>query len=275
MATLYGWVTPAFISGAPADHTWVTTYDSRVTEYENIGSVVAASEDYWFSWGSFHRKGSPPAPLCDGPGDLALARCLCLPNLDSRWHLSARGTIFIYGVDGACHQLSNQILYATSVGGAKPLTVAGARWYWASVAIYGAYGVNYPAWAARVESCAATTGTGGGGAPSMTILDDPDDSSLASIRAAVSGPDAEMKLDALRALRDNCRELLNQFRDAGVRNLPAEAVASEMNRIINQYFIGAAKVLSAEEYERAFGFRPGEVINLVNPEMLPGPKQQR
>ena len=109
----------------------------------------------------------------------------------------------------------------------------------------------------------------------MTILDDPDDSSLASIRAALRGPDAEMKLEALRALRDNCRELLNQYRAAGIPNSSAEAIASEMNRIINEYFVGAAKVLSAEEYERAFGFHPGEVINLVNPAMLAAPEQQR
>jgi hypothetical protein len=34
------------------------------------------------------------------------------------------GTIFTCGVDGVCHQLANQALYATSIGGAAPLRQA-------------------------------------------------------------------------------------------------------------------------------------------------------
>jgi hypothetical protein len=52
------------------------------------------------------------------------------------------GTTFTYGVDGVCHQLANQALYATSIGGAAPLTVARASGYWVSTAIYGSHGLR-------------------------------------------------------------------------------------------------------------------------------------
>ena len=63
-----------------------------------------------------------------------------------------RGTVFSYGVDGVCHQLANQVLYATGSGGA-PLTMARARGYMASTFIYGTYGLQHAAWANKLASC--------------------------------------------------------------------------------------------------------------------------
>jgi hypothetical protein len=47
-ATLYAWATPAFSSGSPVDHTWVTTYDNRVNAYPAIADVIAANQLYWY-----------------------------------------------------------------------------------------------------------------------------------------------------------------------------------------------------------------------------------
>jgi hypothetical protein len=108
---LYAWVTPAFISKfSPVDHTWVTTYDSRATPHLDIDAVLAANENYWFSWGSFHPVGYPR----DFPGGLLLQttapsnKSLCLVTANDP---QGRGTIRWYGIHGVCHQLSNQILY--------------------------------------------------------------------------------------------------------------------------------------------------------------------
>ena len=61
-----------------------------------------------------------------------LAKCLVAPNANSQTVAAARGTIFTYGIDGVCHQLANQVLYATGIGAVAPLTVRNARGYIAS-----------------------------------------------------------------------------------------------------------------------------------------------
>jgi hypothetical protein len=44
--TLYAWAFPAFVTGSPVDHTWVTTYDNRVHAYPNEQQVATAGESY-------------------------------------------------------------------------------------------------------------------------------------------------------------------------------------------------------------------------------------
>jgi hypothetical protein len=58
---LYAWAIPAFVSGAPVDHTWVTGYDNNINPYPNLAAVSAASEYYWYCWGSFHPQGRTPS----------------------------------------------------------------------------------------------------------------------------------------------------------------------------------------------------------------------
>jgi hypothetical protein len=121
MSTFFAWATPAFVSGSPVDHTWVTTYDNRRDVYANIQMVIAAKQDYWFSWGDFHQNGgTPSAPdgyLVSQNGELTRANCIVLANADSRQVAAARGTIFDYGVDSVCHQLCNHSPSPYEVGG--------------------------------------------------------------------------------------------------------------------------------------------------------------
>ena len=156
---LYAWAVPAFIDESPVDPTWVTSYDNRTQNFADIAAVIAANQDYWFCWGDYHAKGGTPSSpsgfLGSQSGDLNVARCLVQPNADCSSTYAARGTIFTYGVDGVCHQLANQVLYSTRAGGAQPLTVAKARGYWVSTAIYGTYGLQHAAWSGKIAACTA------------------------------------------------------------------------------------------------------------------------
>ena len=155
----FAWAVPILFDESPWDHTWVTTYDNRAHPYPDIAGVIHAKQDYWYCWGGFHARGGTPS-LPDGTlgsqnGDLGLARCLVAPNADCSPSFAARGTIFSYGVDGVCHQLANQVLYATRLGGARPLTVSVAGGYWVSSGVYGAYGLQHSAWRSKIATCTA------------------------------------------------------------------------------------------------------------------------
>jgi hypothetical protein len=261
---LYAWVTPAFSSGSPVDHTWVTTYDNRVTAYPNDPAVAGAGESYWYCWGSFHPTGgTPPHPdgfLARQPGDLAFAQCLVLANADSATTPPARGTIFTYGVDGVCHQLANQVLYATEAGGAAPLAVVGARGYIASSFIYGTYGLQHAAWAAKIASCrggqqpVSATFTLGGTAVSGL----PDD--FEARARAVLGADDPKALNDLLALRAETHRFSAQAAP-GFAPPPAEALNLRNQHLLDQ----AALLLGPDRFRQIFGFSPEERIDLVDP----------
>src|SRR3569833_437703 len=88
LTTLFAWTAPAFTTGSPVDHTWVTTYDNRLTAYPSEAAEASAGQFYWFCWGTFHPTGGTPANpsgfLGSQAGDLAVARCLVTANADSR-----------------------------------------------------------------------------------------------------------------------------------------------------------------------------------------------
>jgi hypothetical protein len=256
--TLYAWAVPALSPGSPVDHTWVTTYDNRQTPYPTIQQVTAAHQNYWYCWGSFHAKGgtpvNPTGALGNQAGDLAFAQCLVAADLDSAQHYPARGTIFVYGIDGVCHQLANQVLYATRTGGSPPLTVKSARGYHASTFIYGTYGVNHTAWAQKIASCGGAPVVAAAGEPPVTA---PPDDFEERARAVLGDDPALGKLLALRG------EVL-QF---GAQRWPgAAAPNAEILNARNQHMLDqAAALLGPEKFAEIFGFRPGEKITLVDP----------
>jgi hypothetical protein len=264
IARLYAWAVPAFTTGSPVDHTWVTSYDNRQTRYIDDQQVANAGQSYWYCWGSFYAAGgtpnNPTGYLGGQNGDLALASCLVKPNADSRVDAAARGTVFAYGVDGVCHQLANQVLYSTGVGGASPLTVADARGYMASVFIYGTYGTQHAAWANKIAACGAPAAfIAAAGAIAMPGL--PDDFEK---RAREVLGDADPKLLAdLLALRTET----NQF---AARKWPGASPPSvELLNSRNQHLIDqAARLLGPEKFEAVFGFAPDQKINLVDPTIL-------
>ena len=167
---LFAWVSPAFTSNSPVDHTFVTSYDSRLVTHADISAVKEHQAHFWFCWGGFRRKGEsekfPHGLVTSGAGRLQLARCLCESNIPSKEDTAAQGTIFQYGYDGVCHQLGNQILWATE-GANRPLTFAGARGYWASTAMWSTYGRDEDEWEAKRRSCAPEWGAAEKGEDAM------------------------------------------------------------------------------------------------------------
>jgi hypothetical protein len=256
---------PGFFSVSPVDHTWVTTYDNRKNPYKNVAAVIAAHQDYWYCWGSFHAQGGTPVNatglLGKRSGKLAVAECLVRTNADSQEVPAARGTIFTYGIDGVCHQLANQVLYATGSAGKAPLTVADARGYWASNFIYGTYGLQHTAWATKVETCGAPR-------PQIAAMEGvtmpgmPDDFEERA-RKVLKTRDPKLLSDLL-ALRTDVHRFAAQ-RWPGL-DAPGEVTLNARNQHLLDE---AAKLLGPEKFKEVFGFSPGERINLVDPQIKP------
>lgn len=264
--TLYAWTVPAFTAGSPVDHTWVTTYDNRINAYQTDAQVISAGQFYWYCWGSFHPVGGTPT-IPDGflgsqGGNLPLAQCLVQANADSRTTPAARGTIFVYGVDGVCHQLANQVLYATGAGGATPLTVRRARGYMASTFIYGTYGLQHTAWTSNIAACSGAR---------LTPPADVRDTMMAASAGGPSGPD-EFEARAREVLGSDDSKLLDLLRlRSDVRQFAARAwpgagqPSAEALNARNQHMLDeAARLLGPEKFKEIFGVNPGEKIDLVD-----------
>jgi hypothetical protein len=263
MTILYAWVTPAFIQNSPADHTWVTSYDSRQNVYPEITDVTNASQNFWFCWGKYRPGGTPSAPIAVQAGNLAFAQCLVQPNYPSDASWPARGTIFHYAIEGVCHQLANQVLFATGGPGVAPATVALARWYRYSSAIYGDYGLAHSDWLARIAACQGSTGLDGAEPTGFEMPDDSFDQALGSLLG-----EGDPRLDAVRTLRE-----AHQAEVRGLRALTAspEATAAVLNARHQHFFDQVAELLGNEAFEQLFGFPAMTEVNLVDPEQIETP----
>jgi nucleoid DNA-binding protein len=254
----YAWAVPAFGVASLPDHTWVTTYNSQSIKYGNVQQVVGAKQFFWYCWGSFHRQGGTPVNatgfLGEKAGDASLARCLVEPNADSRTVRKARGTIFTYGRHGVCHQLANQVLYATGAQGA-PLTVAKARGYWASVFNYGTYGVPEETWIRKRDSCSAQRARLLQGEEMARV---PDEFEMRA-QAVLEHRSPEL-LEALLALREEAqRTAVEEWPKSG--SPTAEALNARNQQMLDR----AAALLGPENFEKIFDFPPSQGVNLVNP----------
>lgn len=265
MTIFYGWTAPASLVGAVADHTWVTSYDNRTNPYASIGAVTSAHEDFWFCWGMFRarggRPGNPTGFLGSQAGNRAFACCLVAPNLDSNANAPAVGTVFRYGFDGVCHQLSNQVLYATGSGSIAPMTVRRSRGYAASIFVYGVYGLQKAAWQNRIEICSARSDSGGG--RPGTGVDPMDKYDEFAQGAAEFLRDDPAALAALMRLRADMHLHM-------VTGTPGDRLASAefLNARNDMFFKEAARILGAQRFEQFFGFRAGEQPMLVDPEIM-------
>jgi hypothetical protein len=266
MATLYAWAVPAWFNQNLLDHTWVTAYNNQTHSYANVSQVIAANQNYWFCWGGYHAKGgiplNPTGALGKQIGALPLARCLVKPNLETRPNPPAQGTIFTYGVDGVCHQLANQVLYSTGSSSVAPLTVRKARGYASSSFLYGTYGLQHAAWRAKIQGC------GGTAHPKMQIakptgtafvIDLPDD--FERYASEILSDDPEVLRELL-----NLRTEVQTYSAVSIPGYEPPDAAALNTR--NQHFLNqAALLLGEEKFERLFGFKAGQTMDLVDPEM--------
>ena len=274
MATLWAWAKPTPYDHSPIDHTWVTDFDNRVTPYPDINAVRAASANYWYCWGSFHRVGTPPAApdgfLGERGGDIAMAECLCSSNEKSAATKPSCGTIERYGIDGVCHQLANQVLWATGTPTSPPLTVSRARGYHTSTFFYGTYGQKHAAWAARIARCVPPDK---GALPVMSISRENDEfvAHAAAVLGVPSGPSSgsEAKLEQLLIIREAAQSALQS---AGLEPPmdPSPSHVLSLNAIHHKYLHDAARILENSEFERIFGFPKSSIddVQLVSPEAI-------
>jgi len=262
---LFAWVVPAYGARRFPDHTWVTSYDNRTNPLKGIKEVIAAKRHFWFCWGEFHPTGGTPVNatgfLGETEADLEQAQCLVQANAESGRVRDARGTIFRYGLDGVCHQLANQALYASGVDGGMPLKVEGARGYWASNYIYDTYGINYDAWQRKIDSCRARGLQAGSPSEGKPMMHKPDDFE-ARARNVLEGQKADL-LPKLLALRADAQQLtVNQWTNSRTPS------AKELNQNNQRMFERAAELLGRENFEQIFGFLPEERIDLVDQRFL-------
>jgi nucleoid DNA-binding protein len=256
----YAWAVPAF-GGPPLlspDHTWVTTYDNQSVNYGNVQQIVRAKHFFWYCWGRFHRQGGTPVNatghLGEKSGDVTLAQCLVQANADSRTVRKARGTIFTYGRHGVCHQLANQVLYATGTDGV-PLTVDKARGYWASSFQYGDYGVPEQVWVRHLESCSAQRAR----PPRDKEMERVPDKLEMRARAVLEHKSPEL-LAAFLALRAEAqRKAVEEWPRSGSPS--ADDVNARNQRMLDR----AADLLGPENFEKIFEFPSTQRVNLVNP----------
>ncbi|RJF70348.1 hypothetical protein [Rhodopseudomonas palustris] len=280
--TLFAWAIPAWDSESPVDHTWVTSYDNRIHGYPTITEVVGAHQFFWYSWGSFHAVGGTPSnpdgSLGQQPADPAVAQCLVRPNLDSRTSSLARGTIYHYGVDGVCHQLANQVLYASGLGSGQPMTVHKARGYLLSSFIYGTYGLQHTAWSSKVASCTSQQLTAGPARPEGLrmaqdeTLPEADEFEKRAM-ALLAGQPA--KLSRLLQLRSEVQQFAARAWP-GSGQPGAVALNARNQELIDE----AARLLGPDDFRKLFGADPGARVNLVDPHIansagdIPPPKQR-
>lgn len=267
MSTLYAWVAPAFIDESWVDHTWVTDYDNRTILHQNIQTVAAHGGHYWTCWGKFRAVGRSTA-LVDGfigsaSGSLPLAECLCRANAYSKRDVHARGTIFDYGIDGVCHQLANQVLWAAQAPNGTPLMVQQARGYSLSTGLYGDYGIDKQAWWQQMQRC--------------TIRQRNPDPQRGGVMMLANAPDTfeqhaasvldDERLTALLQLRQLHQAKLAELK-ASVHRGGKMPSASTLNSLNNEFLRRAAVLLGPRDFKTIFGIPAGEVVNLVDPELM-------
>jgi len=264
---LYAWAVPVGYSRfSPVDHTWVTTYDSRSIQYPDIASVITAGELYWYCWGDFHVKGGTPINptgfLGSQLGGVNFASCLVKPNEDCSVSSAARGAVYDYGVNGVCHQLANQVLFATSIGGQLPLTVKNARGYFASTFVYGVYGTQSTAFLNKIATCQPSHPAVGAKGRAMTkalgFVDDFEERA----RSVLGAEDAEL-LNKLLSLKGEVQNFVSTpF--PGFAPPDADALNARNQHLLDQ----AAILLGPDKFKRIFGFAPEEKIDLVDEEIM-------
>jgi len=262
--SLYAWVTSAFIpKGAPVDHTWITSYDSRINKLATIADVINAGEQYWYCWGSYHPHGRISNPIVICSHATPKAACLVNPN-----NAKSRGTVHWYGIDGVCHQVANQILYViSSPSGGKPLTVSAARGYKLSSSLYGSYGRREAEWnEVRMRCGVAQTNTRKRG--SMVSL----------LRRRMSQVlQYSINEPQILALEQSRRQLLAELDDIGFArrssNETTESRVAKMNGRINSFLQVASNAFNNDKgYERVFGIARGVEIYLIDPLLFEFPE---
>ncbi len=253
MPVLYAWAKPAFVQGSPVDHTWVTSYDSRINPKINITEVISDGENFWYSKGDFHQKGKfIGKEFYSSP----FANCLVHSNTKQG---RGSGTIFRYGIDGVCHQVSNQVLYKSATT-FHNLRVDKARGYKVSSFLYGTYGRKKEDWNRNKSTC--------------TIPNSYSSDSFSLLKSRASSFHGNGIENLIKDLEKERLILLQNINEIGlsrkkIHETPRER-AIELNREINIYLEEASYTLESfsNVYTKIFGIPLYTEINIIDPELF-------
>lgn len=259
MTTLYIWVTPAWFDGNPLDHTWVTTYDNRAVKHKDISAVINSGQNYWYCWGSFHAQGgndsNPTGFLGSANGNITQANCLVASNLKTSKNSASCGTIFSYGWDGVCHQLANQVLYATGVH----KTVSQAGGYWISYAFFGRYGNQTTSWKEKKADCKSKVVLASMG---NTYTDDSEPLDEFEQHArSILGKHSPEKLEQLLNVRAAANAHMRQRMVETGGDESAESLNDRYQAFVDQM----AEALGSKDFERVFGYAAKRRVTVVDP----------
>lgn len=187
-------------------------------------------------------------------GDLAHARCIAEANARAQDDNDAKCTIFLYGLDGVCHQAANQVLAATAQPGNAPLTVSASRGYRLSQFIWGAYGRNRDDWHQRASTCAV-----------------PDKDAKSFLAATAAAEDFDVRARMILSEAPDAPRDLRAIRRIAQVEIDQKAVAfarpsaTEINQRNRAYFKEAEATIGAARYEALFEHPAGVYADLVDP----------
>ncbi len=138
-----------------------------------------------------------------------------------------------------------------------------ARGYWVSAWRYGDYGKDQQAWQQRMQGCAITKrNPDPQRGVAMMLANAPDTFELRAARVL-----DEQRLTALLHLRQQHQANLAELKASVLRGgkMPS---ASTLNALSNESLRQAAELLGPRDFETIFGIPAGEVVNLVDPELM-------
>ena len=237
---LYVWRKRTPIALFLADHTWVTSYDLRVKNYTNINQVITAQENYWYCKGDFHSYGDFIEQI---NYNSIYSTCLVIPNNS----INGTGSILRYGIDGVCHQVSNQVLYR-SKNPFNNLRVNKARGYKYSSSIFETYGLNREIWNKNKNNCLRHD--------SSRII-----KSLLTTRANNFAKKHIINKNIIQHLEKERLVLLNSLESEGIAKKGITESANQrvekMNLLINKYTTRASNLIDEDLYKYIFGVEPG------------------
>ena len=234
MSQLYAWANP--LSDAPMfDHTWVTDYTPNQ-------SSRPTGSNYWYCWGKFHSTAGN-GEIGQMTGDLSMAKSLVEPNVEPA-NLPGQigspqdGSITYYAVDGVCHNVANQVLYATGTSEVEPLRVQKAKGYHISTFFYTNYGLNNSAWNTLVKQYA----------PNVKI---PSDDFIQWMDKTLGDQISKTQLDELLLCRTAAQEGLEVLRSK-VPNMTAHEVEAAVSAIFITAFDVVNKIIGPENFSLLF-----------------------
>ncbi len=248
---LYLWRKRTPIALYLADHTWVTSYDIRTNNYSDISQVISAQESYWYCKGDFHSDGDFIGKInYNSP----YSKCLVTSNSS----INGNGSIIRYGIDGVCHQVSNQVLYR-SKNPFSNLRVDKARGYKLSSSIFETYGLNKDIWRQNKINCSINTFT-------------KNKKSLLTIRANAFARKHNINMNLIKELEQKRLILLTSLESEGIAAKSIiESVnqrVEKMNLLIYEYTVNAGNLVDNDLYEYIFGIEPGVRIDIIDPEQF-------